>query len=681
MAKTKISEYDSTAANNTDIDGINIAEGCAPSGINNAIRELMAHLKDMNIGSTITMLNTTEEDTDGGRANKIIFKGEQSGGEESVLGEIQASHDGAADDQKGDLIFKTNDGSDGTSPTEAMRIASDQRVHVGGSTDVTTAVSGDNVAPKLLVEHTTATSLGILRQDTSIASGNSLGSLGFYGTDTTSNTPIPLAAVQALASGTHAAGDNPTDLRFFTTPDGSATLSEAMRIDSSGNIGIGTTSPNTRFYVEAGTNNSDIARFTGDQTTKGLLISTFSSGGNDGGVTLQADNKLSLKTGSETALTVDSSQRVGIGTTSPSTALHVSSGTAGTCVVTIEADTDNNDEGDVPSIKFVQDGGATVNTIGVEGTSGTAFTDSGGNNLYLLAGGTGLDIDFATNGALRGKFDPTGSLLIGKTSADNTTDGIRLNGADNYISAVRDGEATLILNRRTSDGEIILLRQDNSTIGRIGTSSSDRAFLSVTGHGISLDASGNSVLPSSQSGGNLDNTVDLGASSSRYDDVHATNGTIQTSDEREKQQIASMTGAEIIAAKAISKLFKTFKWNDAVTEKGDDARTHTGVIAQQVETAMSDAGLDAGNYAFFISDTWWETQTEVAAVEADEENGIEAQEAYTHIISYYTQEEAPEGAIERNRKGIRYPELLSFIGAATEQRLTSIEARLDALEG
>ena len=124
MAKTKISEYDSTAANNTDIDSINIAEGCAPSGINNAIRELMAHLKDMNISSTITMLNDTEEDTDGGRANKIIFKGEQSGGEESTLAEIQASHDGASDDEKGDLIFRTNDGSDGSSPTERMRIDS-----------------------------------------------------------------------------------------------------------------------------------------------------------------------------------------------------------------------------------------------------------------------------------------------------------------------------------------------------------------------------------------------------------------------------------------------------------------------------------------------------------------------------------------------------------------------------
>ena len=44
MAKTKISEYSTTAGSNTDIDSTNIDEGCAPSGINNAIRSLMAHL-------------------------------------------------------------------------------------------------------------------------------------------------------------------------------------------------------------------------------------------------------------------------------------------------------------------------------------------------------------------------------------------------------------------------------------------------------------------------------------------------------------------------------------------------------------------------------------------------------------------------------------------------------------
>ena len=52
MPKTKISEYSTTNSNNTDIESINIDEGCAPSGINNAIRELMVHLKEFQTGSS-----------------------------------------------------------------------------------------------------------------------------------------------------------------------------------------------------------------------------------------------------------------------------------------------------------------------------------------------------------------------------------------------------------------------------------------------------------------------------------------------------------------------------------------------------------------------------------------------------------------------------------------------------
>jgi hypothetical protein len=51
MAKNKISEWSATPANNTDVGGIDIAEGCAPSGINNAIREMMAQIKDMQAGT------------------------------------------------------------------------------------------------------------------------------------------------------------------------------------------------------------------------------------------------------------------------------------------------------------------------------------------------------------------------------------------------------------------------------------------------------------------------------------------------------------------------------------------------------------------------------------------------------------------------------------------------------
>jgi len=68
MAKTKISEYDSTASNNTDIDGVNIAEGCPPSGINNAIREVMAHLKDWQSGVSGDKLPIASGGTNAGTA-------------------------------------------------------------------------------------------------------------------------------------------------------------------------------------------------------------------------------------------------------------------------------------------------------------------------------------------------------------------------------------------------------------------------------------------------------------------------------------------------------------------------------------------------------------------------------------------------------------------------------------
>ena len=170
----------------------------------------------------------------------------------------------------------------------------------------------------------------------------------------------------------------------------------------------------------------------------------------------------------------------------------------------------------------------------------------------------------------------------------------------------------------------------------------------------------------------------------------STNGTIQTSDFNEKQDIASLTATEMLVGKRISALFKTFRWKDKVVEKGDNARTHTGIIAQDVQAAFTAEGLDAGDYALFISDTWWETQTEVPAVEAvaevtDEDGNVttgavEAVDAYTRTDTYEIEDEAPEGATERTRLGIRYPELLSFVAAYNEQRFASIEARLTALE-
>jgi hypothetical protein len=274
-------------------------------------------------------------------------------------------------------------------------------------------------------------------------------------------------------------------------------------------------------------------------------------------------------------------------------------------------------------------------------------------------------------------------VLFGKTATNSDNAGFEVlsNGS---IAATRSSGHAALFNRLSDNGAIINLRKDGTTIGIISTYDSDLA-IGTDNAGLrfinSTDANAIRIAPSNVGGGtDVDDSIDLGYSAARFDDIFATNGTIQTSDENEKQNIASLTSAEIAAAKAISALFKTFKWKSKVTAKGDAARTHTGVIAQEVQTAMSAAGLDATKYAFWCSDTWWETTTEVSAVEADKDADIEAQDAYTRTHTYDTEEEAPEGAIKRTRLGVRYPELLAFIGAATEQRLADIETRLAALE-
>lgn len=138
--------------------------------------------------------NRTHEDTEGGRESLITFKGEQSGGEISTLAQIQASHDGTADDEKADLIFKTNDGSDGASPTERARIQSDGILLVG-KTASDGAVAGHEIRPASFAVHTKDNGASLYARrigsgtndDGDIAvfqnANGDVGSIGSYGDD------------------------------------------------------------------------------------------------------------------------------------------------------------------------------------------------------------------------------------------------------------------------------------------------------------------------------------------------------------------------------------------------------------------------------------------------------------------------------------------------------------------
>jgi hypothetical protein len=179
-----------------------------------------------------------------------------------------------------------------------------------------------------------------------------------------------------------------------------------------------------------------------------------------------------------------------------------------------------------------------------------------------------------------------------------------------------------------------------------------------------------------------DNAQDLGSLTKRYDDVYATNAIIQTSDRNEKQDIEELSEAETRVAVAAKALMRKYRWKSAVAEKGDEARIHFGIIAQDLKAAFEAEGLDAGRYAMFIKGEWWEKERIIPAVEAEEavyetqtdEEGnetqvlvseaVEAQPERTVTDTFQSEEEAGEGAVKKERMGIRYNELLAFIIAA-----------------
>ena len=171
-----------------------------------------------------------------------------------------------------------------------------------------------------------------------------------------------------------------------------------------------------------------------------------------------------------------------------------------------------------------------------------------------------------------------------------------------------------------------------------------------------------------------DNNLTLGGPSFRWSTVYAASGSINTSDATTKQDIEVISEAETRVALACKGLMRKFRFIDAVEKKGDDARIHFGIIAQDLQAAFVAEGLDPNQYAMFCSDTWWEEDIVIPARDAvdavldDEGNvvkeGREAVPETTQRKVYETAEEATETATEVTRLGVRYSELLAFIIAA-----------------
>lgn len=164
-----------------------------------------------------------------------------------------------------------------------------------------------------------------------------------------------------------------------------------------------------------------------------------------------------------------------------------------------------------------------------------------------------------------------------------------------------------------------------------------------------------------------DNTQFCGWTLGRWNSVWAANGTIQTSDQREKSQLRSPSEAELECAIELAGMGGFYKWLKDINEHGDMAKEHHGHIAQQVVATMEKHGLDWTQYEFVRLDVWDEQPAQYTQ-NPDNPDDPEDLIVMTPAV--------PAG----DRYSLRYDELHGFIILGLRENQLRMEARLAKLE-
>ena len=328
---------------------------------------------------------------------------------------------------------------------------------------------------------------------------------------------------------------------------------ERFRINTSGNVGIGTTSPQRQLHIVG----SDVAtgiRLEADTAADATLELLAFDGNNTASIkTLGGNDALVLGTAGTEALRIDSSQRVGIGTTSPTHKLQVvaaggaySGGDHITSIFQSPTDhatylkvknTNTNSTASAPRAGIDLDvanhaDSARARTQFV--LRSIAGNDSGGdtsitvprdlrffvNNESTLTASSG---EQASSSVVAGteamRIDSGGNLLLGKTSTSIGVSGLLIE-ADGKLRPSMTSDVTADFNRLSTDGAIIGFRKDGSTVGSIGSNLGRFYIHNNYGSGSGFRFDNAAIRPSDSSGASEDATTDLGATGSRFKDLH-----------------------------------------------------------------------------------------------------------------------------------------------------------------
>ena len=443
---------------------------------------------------------------------------------------------------------------------------------------------------------------------------------------------------------------------------------ERLRIDSLGRMGIGLTNPSVKLHADG----SDVEIRASDNASSKNISLYGGSSSNDPAITFTDALRFYSNSGSGERMRIDSSGRLLL---NGGTDVRMEFGTTGTT----GTNNRNHIRGDGSNLKY--------------------NTCSGGLHIFEQNGNEAMRIDTDGSASFAGETIVKGDLLK-RTAAGSTVVAMRddylrvydspVSYDDYTISLEKDGSATfagygqfgsstygyrgiLALNNDAggtiysrnhySGGAVFegasatgsstshIYENGSATFGSDGDQAVKAGHIARATSNVNAGVGfanfgipGIGIHPCNATGTTVDNALIFGVPGGRWKVVYAATGSINTSDANEKQDVRDLEASELAAATELKTMIKAYRWKDAVAAKGDDARIHFGVIAQDVQSMFTKHGLDASKYGFWCSDTWYELDGDVVH---PDENG-----------------EYPEGVTPKTRLGIRYDELFAFIISA-----------------
>ena len=343
------------------------------------------------------------------------------------------------------------------------------------------------------------------------------GNVGIGTSSITSFSNIPNLTVGGSSGGMLTNQVNGTDgMRLYSNSSGTVlnetrnlflqfatNNTERMRIDSSGRVGIGTSSPSKKFVVsEGGAHGFEISPYDGSQNATRLLNYNRST---NAYFPLEIEaSQIAFEIDGSESMRIDSSGKVGIGTSSPNATLTVSQSSNN--IFAVERTGVSSGSGQF---------GINIET----NSQATVSYDDGAQLVFGTASSPSTHAGFTE----RMRIDASGNVLVGTTdnnvtnnSGNNPGINIGVAGIKGFISSARYQGPPLSINRLGNDGDIQLFSKDGTTVGSIGTANSGDLYIGNDDTTLLFAGGSDAIIPRGTAGATRDAAIDLGLSAHRF---------------------------------------------------------------------------------------------------------------------------------------------------------------------